>query len=215
MIRIAIDNSRLGPVIASVAAAALMTAPAAPASAHDPHHPETGEELLASCADELDRGLPVDVNLPRGASALDIPSFNDAAQSQCWNFGWAEYYEPDTIPFTVAPAWAGPNINFTAWDCNHSSIHYGIYGQTSWGQWVYLRGGLMYGKLVGGVCRYSVSNFPAQPWGQDSWRQWAGGRFRIGLRSWNHDDPALGHTHDLCPDPVNCVWPTRLHLRND
>src|SRR5262245_9723753 len=85
--RIAIEISR-GGFVTPCLAAALVIALAAPAAA-DPHHPDSGEELLSSCADELNRGLPVDVNLPRGSSALDVPSFNDPSQSPCWNFGWA------------------------------------------------------------------------------------------------------------------------------
>jgi hypothetical protein len=178
----------------------------------DDHHPDSGEGLLESCAAELNNFLPVDVILPAGrASSTLVPSYNDANQSACWNFGWAEYDAPAAV-FTVTPEFAGPNINFSDWDCNHSSVYYGIYGQTSWGQWVYLRGGLMYGKRSGNQCRYSVRNFPAQTWGQDSWSQWGGGKFRIGLRSWSHDDRSIGHTHDLCSDPVNCVWNTLLRI---
>ena len=188
---------------------------ATPAAAHpgdDPHHPVTGEELLESCAAEM-ANLPVDVVLPgAGNHSTLIPSFHDGNQSQCWNFGWAEYDAPAAV-FTVTPEFAGPNITSNGWDCNHSSLYYGIYGQTSWGQWVYLRGGLMYGQLTGNTCKYSVENFPSQAsWAQNSWSQWGGGKFRIGTRSWSHDDPALGHQHNLCADPFECVWNTLLRI---
>jgi hypothetical protein len=186
---------------------------AAPAAADD-HHPFTGEEQLEACANELNspNGLPVDVNMPAQSHSELVPSFNDANQSVCWNFGWAEINAP-AAPFTVIPEFAGPNITSSGWDCNHSTVFYGIYGQTSWGQWVYLRGGLMYGNLANGACGHAVSNFPSQAsWARNQWTQWGGGKFRIGMASWSHDDPAIGHHNDFCADPKNCYWNTLLRI---
>ncbi len=196
----------------TIALSVVGTALAAAPAAADPHHPLSGEELLESCAGEMNSSLPVDVTLPSGSSSTLVGSYNNSGQSACWNFGWAEFDAP-AAAFTVAPEFAGPNINSSAWDCNHSLVTYGIYGQTSSGQWVYLRGGLMYGKLSNGVCGYDVNNFPSQAsWGANSWKQWGGGKFRIGTRSWSHDDPQLGHHHDSCDDLANCVWNTLLHI---
>ena len=183
---------------------------AAPAAA-DPHHPDGGEALLAACAAEMnnDANFPVDVTLPSASSSTLVPSFDSSRA--CTKFGWAEFDAP-AAAFTVIPDFAGPNIATNEWDCNHSSVYYGIYGRTSSGRWVYLRGGLMYGKLAGGQCGYSVTNFPAQPWGANSWKQWGGGKFRIATQTWSHDDPALAHQHNLCSDLKNCYWNTLLRI---
>jgi hypothetical protein len=177
----------------------------------DPHHP-FGEELLQQCASQM-ADLPVDVTLPSASSSTLVPSFQVTGEEfACWSFGWAEIDAP-SAPLTVIPEFAGPNITSSGWDCNHSSFFYGIYGQTSIGTWVYLRGGLGYGKLANGQCGHDVNNPPSQAsWGDNSQRQWGGGKFRIGVQSWNHNDPNFGHPNPLCGTATNCYWNTLLRI---
>ena len=35
---------------------------------------------------------------------------------------------------------------------------------------------------------------------------------RIAVRSWSHNDPALGHSGDECPT-TSCFWPTRVYWK--
>jgi hypothetical protein len=215
--RIVVALAVLGSTLiaAPALAATAAPAPAAPAghaahlAAGDPHHP-FGEDLLKVCADEMNRSaFRIDQVLPSTTSSTMVSTRSDRSRSTCWNFGWSEVTVPAT-EFTVYPQFSGPDINFSLWDCNHSSMLYGIYGQASNGAWVYLRGGLGYGNLANNSCYHDVANFPAQTWGANFQTQWGGGKFRIGTQVWSHDDPNFGHPHNLCADPVNCWWNSRL-----
>lgn len=221
-IRIFVALSVLGTtlVAAPALAAARPPAPApAPATDHarhvavsaaDPNHP-FGEDLLKSCAPMMG-SLPVDITLPSASSANLVPSFEiTPGTTECLRFGWADFNAP-AAPFNVIPEFAGPNVLTSDWDCNHTSLMYGIYGQTSLGTWVYLRGGLGYGKRSGSNCGHSVNNFPAQPWGADSQKQWGGGRFRIGTMTWTHNDRRFAHPGNLCSHPENCYWNSLLRV---
>jgi hypothetical protein len=196
--------------VAAVLATVGSTVPATSAAA-DLHHPLSGKELLVSCAAEMNTFLPVDVTLSGlRSSATLVRSYNSAAATACWNFGWAEINAP-TRRFSVIPAFAGPNITSSPWDCNHSSVIYGVYGQHPTGQWSFVAGGLMYGNLADGVCGYHPGNFPSQAnWSVSP--TVAGARFRIGTRSWSHDDPGLSHQHNLCAHATECVWPTKVQI---
>ena len=203
-------------VCSTVAAIVVGTAlGAVPAMADDPHHPLSGPDLLQSCVHGLNtNALPLD-RVITGLPNWDlVPSYNDPSQSECANFGWAGF-SVRTGPFTVTPTFSGPNINTSAWDCNHSSVTYGLY---RWNRvtnlWSFVGGGVMYGNLAGGVCGHSVNNFPSQAsWGRDSLTSYSTpniSRFRIAVQSWSHNDTNIGHPGNLCADRVDCLWDTRV-----
>jgi hypothetical protein len=214
-VRILVALSVLGTtLLAAPALAATKQAPTVGHAAHpaaaDPHHP-FGEDLLRACAAEMG-SLPVDLTLPSTSSANWVPSFQITPDaSECLKFGWAEFNAP-AAEFNVIPEFAGPNVVTSDWDCNHTSLMYGVFGQTSSGQWVYLRGGLEYGKRSGSGCGHDVGNFPTQLWGANSQKQWGGGRFRIGTMTWTHNDRRFGHPGNLCSDPENCYWNSLLRV---
>ncbi|TDB79479.1 hypothetical protein [Micromonospora sp. KC721] len=191
-----------------------LLAAAPPAAAHDdPHHPLVGEDLLKSCVTELNaRSLPVDDTLRGDTTSISlVPSYLHA-RTPCANFGWAAIEAART--FTLSARWGGVYINFSPWDCNHSSVTYALYRKNTAG-WVYRGGGMAYGDLVDGKCNYAASNFPSQEsWSRSSITEGAG-EYRIAVRSWSHDDPDYGHTHNLCADPKECVWNTQVNIRMD
>ncbi len=170
-----------------------------------------GAALRESCATLLsdlelsyDFGtvLSSDVTIDSHASGLP----------DCADFAWAGGVLQGSA--LVSPAWAGPPLTTSAWDCNHSSLEYAVYRRSGAG-WQYVDGALAYGALsTEGVCGHSVNNPPRQD-GHDETTVMADSdaatEVRVGLRAWSHNDPALGHSGADC-ETLSCYWPVRLSL---
>lgn len=174
-----------------------------------------GVALRSSCAAQMNN-LPVDVDLPYSfgwPQVVTAPSFASGEQS-CLDFTWVRkffYYQN-----LIDPEFGGPAITNSGWDCNHSSVEYGVYRRVG-STWSYVGGGLMYGALKNGQCTYSVSNFPQQPGtdtvfplnvcGNPGFPCWT--EIRVGIRTWSHNDRALGHPGNQCSG-TSCWWPSKI-----
>lgn len=163
--------------------------------------------LRASCAELLNE-LPIDAELELDTHEGEVlVEAHAEARSGCANFSWI--VARTSRGALIEPLWGGPERDL-AWDCQHSSLDYGVYRVVD-GVGEYLGGGLAYGKLERGVCRYSVDHFPPQP-GADSVLvappqpdDAAHVKLQIGVRAWSHNDPDYGHGGDDC-DSLNCYW---------
>jgi len=77
-------------------------------------------------------------------------------------------------------------------------------------------GGQLWGWLVDGECRYSVTDpvhrytFPIG-WGRDGDATEASLGVRIAVLAWSHNDQGLGHSGRDCADTA-CWWPTKLRI---
>jgi hypothetical protein len=170
-----------------------------------------GAALRESCATLLsDLELSYDFGTVQN-SDVTIDS-HASGLPDCADFAWARGALQGSA--RVSPAWAGPALTTSAWDCNHSSLEYAVYRLSSAG-WQYVDGALAYGALSAqGVCGYSVNNAPRQD-GHDETivlaEPDATTEVRVGLRAWSHNDPALGHSGSDC-ETLSCYWPVRLSL---
>lgn len=173
----------------------------------------SAQELLQSCVAELNRGtIAANFTFPNGSYNrwFSIPvSANPSAQT-CSSYSWART-SSSSMAFGTGPQWAGRSTT-SAWDCNHSSIEYALYGKAFLRSWTMIGGGMLWGKLVNGQCTYSVSNFPGG-WGKDTavgvlppYAQYA-----VAVKSWSHNDPNLGHPGTDC-GAASCYWPTNLFV---
>lgn len=86
--------------------------------------------------------LPEDVDLLSGFydQTFIIPLLHPPTNAQpitCSNFGWAHLHAIPHAEVTIEVGWAGRELTRTRtgdaqfWDCNHSSIEYGIFATTS------------------------------------------------------------------------------------
>jgi hypothetical protein len=173
------------------------------------------ETFKKSCTSQIPN-LPVAVDRGFLIGTTTAPAYlvglsHATGQATCadytWIKGWFGFFG------LVTPFAGWPAITTSAWDCNHSTVDYGVY--VKWGaSWTYLGGGLLYGKLVNGVCTHAAANFPQQAGSVDSvfmpnssvpW-VFAPTEFRVATRVWNHDDPTIGHPGNVCGGNVNCWW---------
>lgn len=168
-------------------------------------------ELRESCTARLDE-LSVDAEIAAGSTLAEVSVESHALGAlDCADFAWVRGFVEGAA--LIEPGWSGPDRE-TAWDCNHSSLEYGVYRRLS-GDWEYVGGGLAYGKLDRGSCLHSVDNFPVQA-GSDSVlvhaanaAETAPTEVRVALRAWTHNDPDYGHTGEDCDSP-NCFWPATV-----
>lgn len=172
---------------------------------------DDADRARADCVPELD-GLVPDVAAVAGAGqTVTVPPArsNDV---DCAAFAWAALEIRGRV--AIEPAWGGLPITTSQWDCNHSSLEFAVY-QRSGAGWYYVAGGLGYGALNGERCSYSVANFPPQS-GVDSVTISAedGPSLLVAVRSWSHNDTALGHPGDACFSE-SCFWPVHLQLVRD
>ncbi len=166
-------------------------------------------EFRRACALELDLlGVDRDLGATRGPLEVDVENRASGLEA-CSDFAWVGGLV--SVAALLEPQWAGPNIASAPWDCNHSTLEYGVY-RNARGQWQYLGGGLAYGELAtDGTCQHSVDNFPTHS-GSDEMLALAVDdptEVRVALRAWSHNDTAMGHPGDECASP-SCYWPTRL-----
>jgi hypothetical protein len=173
-------------------------------------------ELRESCTAHLDE-LTVDAEIAAGSVHAEVSVESHAVGAlDCADYAWVRAYVGGAA--LIEPGWGGPD-RATAWDCNHSSLEYGVYRRLS-GGWEYVGGALAFGKLEGDSCHHSVKNFPAQPGSDSVFVQAAsadsttGTEVRVAVRAWTHNDPDYGHTGDECDTP-NCFWPATVRWESE
>jgi hypothetical protein len=218
------------------------------------HFLPSAQDVLRSCATALNNGeLPVDLHLPRavpnslpkGAKALReflVPLLRQPDHAQealtCSNFGWADIAASRFGTVTIAPDWAAPSFASSAphlqgWDCNHSTIQYGVFSRPvvffpsffrhlglespiPLGSWTFIGGGQLWGWPDTDECTHAVTDplhryTVPSGWGRNQEDTTAAIGLRIGVISWSHNDPALGHSGNECAD-TECWWPTTVHI---
>jgi hypothetical protein len=179
-------------------------------------HDDPITELRASCASRLN-DLAVDAEIAPGENHAEIAVESHAVgDADCADFAWIRGFAPGAA--LIEPAWGGPDRE-TEWDCNHSSLEYGVYRRGG-GDWQYVGGGLAYGNLDDGSCGYSVDNFPEQ-YGSDSVLVQGDPaveiepiEVRVAVRAWTHNDPAYGHSGNDCAS-MSCYWSAGVHWEAD
>ncbi|HVJ14427.1 MAG TPA: hypothetical protein VM686_03260 [Polyangiaceae bacterium] len=168
---------------------------------------QNGAELRESCAPvlnelavEQDLGSADSVEVTIGAHAIGL--------EECADLAWVRGFVEGTA--LITPSWAGPSLTTSGWDCNHSTLEYGVYLRSG-AHWQFVDGAMAFGALGDdGVCGYSVHNFPRQT-GSDETVVLAGNatEVRVGVRAWSHNDTAMGHAGSDC-EGKSCYWPVRL-----
>jgi hypothetical protein len=134
----------------------------------------------------------------------------------CFNLVW---FSAHSFFFAqVTPVWNGITIDVSrgqvqaGWDCNHSSITYGVFRKNLSLPWEYVGGAELHGEIVDGVCRYTSTAFAS--WGPTTMNipvpnfAW---EYRIGIMAWSHNDPALSHMGTDC-STLSCYWPSTLNI---
>jgi hypothetical protein len=171
--------------------------------------------LLQSCPDYFQHNMPTDVAAPNGYGTYFLTG-QGFSNEGCWGFTWFRSNTANIGPiyFSARMYWNGPNIATSAWDCNHSTITYGVFtqpgGPGTTVTWV--GGGSMFGQLVGGTCTYKVSN-PPGGWGTDYVRV-TGSQYQdywIAVQQWAHNDPNIGHPGNLCASD-SCYFSPKIRL---
>jgi hypothetical protein len=192
----------------------------APRQATHQHTVTDGDDstagLRASCASRLNE-LGVDAEIAPGSDHAEVSVESHAiGDPECADFAWVRGFVNGAA--LIEPEWSGPDRN-TDWDCNHSSLEFGVYRRLPSG-WEYVGGGLAYGNLEDGACSYSVDNFPIQT-GSDSVvvqgdraTEVAPIEVRVAIRAWTHNDPAYGHSGKDC-DSLSCFWPAAIRWEAD
>lgn len=202
----------------------------------DEHHPSGQEALRTTCLDALNNGyIFFNANVPYGNGFLDLGVLPDQTQgatsSPCDDFTWISF-DPGTYwSLTVGPSYGGPDINWfsdaqNAWDCNHSDYEYAVYvsQDTSTQNYQFSSYNQMFGDYVPSskTCNHDGSGFAStgSPGvsGSDITPNIG---IVFAVRTWQHNDPAIGHTGAYCsvpdtspPEPaLSCWWGTRFQIQ--
>ncbi len=173
-----------------------------------------GQALLQSCTSQAG-SMRVDDRIQLGRARTIAPAryAGGASPSTCDGFTWVAL--KGNIRY-VNVDWKGPP-RWSAWDCSHSNMAWGLYKKQSSGGWGWVGGGGSFGNMPGGdnhTCVYDGTGFPTdQNWGsfQVATNAASSAEYRIAFQAWSHDDPNLGH-HNYCADPMNCQWPVGVTL---
>lgn len=188
------------------------------------------QDLFVSCV--TNSHMLVDVNIT--ASMLSPTkrhwgsNYNNGATQTCGDFTWFKrplYNRPYNNVFIE---FGGPNIVTSPWDCQHSTLTFGVYKRFTNGPWQLISLGYIYGKMENGKCTHSYSAANASPstWHTETGEQGGApyvsvyggaveagttvvGEIRIATSSSAHDDPALGHPGTLCGS-ANCYYGTNV-----
>ncbi|WP_437714479.1 hypothetical protein WMF45_49970 [Sorangium sp. So ce448] len=170
-------------------------------------------DLPEGCIDELRAGtLPIDLDLGTlsgSDSSVEVAGFT---ASECMGYTWLNF-KNGTNAKVMTPHY-GPNVNSSAFDCNHTALTWGLYFRVvipfaSTSTWVFVKGGNMFGSLVGGTCTYDPENFPHGAGGTSSplpLTSVPGGwvEYRLAVKAWQHDDTHIGHPGTACGGLTEC-----------
>lgn len=209
-----------------LSASALTTTPA---YAHDDEPIVSGgglyEDLIKSCADELEAGaLPLTGWLSSGSEFSIWPRAHrdDVAPVACADFTWLKMRVTSSY-FTFEVEGVDRDAA-NDWDCNHSTVSFGLYHEEADGHFTWTGGGSFYGNWENGACSYTTSGFPSgtTQWGNPIAGKPtnASGEYRVAFYQWAHNDPGIGHPTDYCPDgsgvqAENCHLPLRVSTLGD
>lgn len=195
------------------------------------------QDFLQACLAESPR-LPVDVYASSATRAEDAewtaaPSYyNSSGGEDCSDYAFVDVPIYGNMNY-IWMDFRGPDIDSSAWDCNHSAVRYGVFVKIHNGAWELVAFGYTHGDLQNGDCQYGTSGplgfgsefhyeSPHSASGPrvtvygghgPAGRHQFVGRARVMIYSWAHNDPNLGHPGTLCSSD-NCyygAWVTALH----
>ena len=234
--------------VITAAASSLLTSVTGPVVfAQTQHFPPPKEDLLRTCGGpgfalpSLDRTLPTGIYNREFVIPAHPPVDDTGTVPTCENFGWVRLPPIANAQVLIEPSWDGRQFDpgrqgdSRRWDCNHSTIEYGVFATTSvflptsfrllsgfnftefFLQRQLIGGGQLFGWLVGNDCIYKVTDplnvytFPSG-WGREVQATTATTGLLIAVQSWSHNDPDIGHTGTDCALRADrsCWWPTRL-----
>lgn len=197
---------------AAVAATSFLFAMKPVAAQADPHHPSGQEILSTTCLARLNAGAIAN-------DRIVIPdhqwqNVGVAAKPQndlCDSYSWV--WLPGRYGFVTFEAlYTGPDIvsfddKQNAWDCSHSSVEYGVYALLPNGNYQLVQYANLFGNYVNGQCRHDGTGFASI--GAPTASLYNGLHTKVAIKSWQHNDPAIGHTGAYCDD-LNCWRPSNL-----
>jgi hypothetical protein len=176
---------------------------------------QTSQALDVECLNQLNaRQIRFDRTVPYGSNTtvvLDLPA--KSQDTVCGAYGWVRFSNGLYNRLHVAPRYNGPDINRfpeidrqNPWDCNHSSIEWAVYTQTN-GTYTKADGGALAGFFENGHCFHDGRGFSSVGHVDATLSNVTGAV--VAVRSWQHNDPGIGHTGTYCSD-VNCWWPSQV-----
>jgi hypothetical protein len=182
-------------------------------AAADDHHPSSEEILRTTCLARLQAGtIAIDEYKPFDDST-DLMFLPAKAQGDpCDSYAWAML--PGRYGFlTLAPYYAGTDISMfsaaqNAWDCNHSSVEYAVYALFP-GGFQLIQYSILFGNYTNGSCYHDGSGFASA--GAPSASLYAHWNVVVAVKSWQHNDPSIGHTGAYCSGN-ECWWPSFLSI---
>ena len=187
----------------------------APAGAHDEEQSEhLFHPLLDSCADELSNSyIPIHRGIPAGQLAAIIPPwFTGAGQvaesvlETCAGFNWVRVFGGPDLTVSIFPEPTYLPVN--EGDCDHSSLAWALYAQTTSGEWVMAGGGGLLGDWENERCVWNNNQIlPNAEWGNNIVTNTvpnSNGQYRVAFRVWQHNDESVGHSFNYCSDPESC-----------
>ncbi|WP_437537772.1 hypothetical protein WME79_18920 [Sorangium sp. So ce726] len=178
-------------------------------------HAQAMTDVIEGCLPQLQAGLlPADYDLHTllgNDSSYTIP-FGKSAQN-CLGYTWINF-KNSTNNKVMTPRYL-LNVNSSAFDCEDTALSWGLY-KRAWivgnppGQWFFVSGGFMRGKLVSGTCTYDPAN---PPWGVGEtsvvvtpstygiiWRS----EYRVAIKAYQDDDVSIGHPGTWCDSSAQC-----------
>ena len=180
-------------------------------AAADDHHPSSQEALSTTCLARLNAGtIAFDRSIPYGTAVAQMGVVEKPQDDPCNSFGWVVL--PGRYGYiTLHPYYNGPNISWfsddqNAWDCNHSRIEYAIYAWSN--GWQLVQYANMFGSYSNGFCDHNESAFGSV--GSSTAALYNGTNIVVAMRSWQHNDPTIGHTGAYCGD-INCYRGSSLY----
>lgn len=195
------------------------------------------QDFLQGCLTEYPR-LPIDFSIDSATQVEDAewtlaPSYHSSSGGEdCLDYAFVDVPLYGNLNH-IWMEFGGPDIDSSAWDCNHSAVRYGVFVTDYSGVWELVAFGYTHGNLENGDCRYgrpgplgfgSAFHYesPHSATGPlvtvygghgPAERHQFVGKARVMIYSWAHNDTNLAHPGNLCSSD-NCyygAWVTAVH----
>lgn len=198
----------------------------AEASAHEGHFELITQAEMQACASSVGsivphQTVPAGSNWwnPAGTRQITIPPAPNTSTDSCATMNWVRVMGQPTngnvVSFNLK--YAGRTTVASAWDCQHSSVVWGLFRKSDLGVWQFRAGSRLHGSYANGECSYQPPGGFLGDWGSLSFNDDVTGmarpiEYRAAFVAWSHDDPLFGHTVSYCDHPTDCYWPMEFNI---